>query len=119
MILVESGAEMTLVPHVHPEFEKLEHQLSHIPYQPWCTSCVNGKAQTGPHKRTESTIEDSELPEVQCDHLMLKDVAATRGLKVLSMNVSNIWVRHVHRCRHETRSRHVRNNVGSENAEHP
>ena len=41
-----------------------------------------GKAQRKPHKRTERIIEDSELPVIQCDYLMLKDVAGTSGLKV-------------------------------------
>ena len=48
-------------------------------------SCV--KAQAEPHKRTERIIEDSELPLTQCDYLMLKDVAGTGALKVLSMYV--------------------------------
>ena len=85
--LVESGAEMTPVPHEPSEFEKQKHNLTHIPFQPWCTSCVKGKAQAEPHKRTERIIEDSELPVIQCDYLMLKDVAGTGGLKVLSMYV--------------------------------
>ena len=78
---------MTPVPHEPTEFEKQKHHLTHIPFQPWCTSCVKGKAQAEPHKRTERNIEDSELPVIQCDYLMLKDVAATGGLKVLSMYV--------------------------------
>ena len=86
-VLVESGAEMTLVPHEPSEFEKQKRNLTHIPFQPWCTSCVKGKAQAEPHKRTERIIEDSELPVIQCDYLMLKDVAGTSGLKVLSMYV--------------------------------
>ena len=86
-VLVESGAEMTPVPHEPSEFEKQKHHLTHIPFQPWCTSCVKGKAQAEPHKRTERIIEDSELPVKQCDCLMLKDVAGTGGLKVLSMYV--------------------------------
>ena len=86
-VLVESGAEMTPVPHEPSEFEKQKHNLTHIPFQPWCTSCVKGKAQAEPHKRTERIIEDSELPVIQCDYLMLKDVAGTGGLKVLSMYV--------------------------------
>ena len=40
-----------------------------------------------PHKRTERIIEDSELPVIQCDYLMLKDTAGTEGLKVFSMHV--------------------------------
>ena len=83
-VLVESGP----VPHEPSEFEKQEHNLTHIPFQPWCTSCVKGKAQAEPHKRTERIIEDSELPVIQCDYLMLKDVAGTGELKVLSMYVT-------------------------------
>ena len=76
---------MTPVPREPSEFEK--QNLSHIPFQPWYTSCVKGKAQAEPHKRTERIIEDSELPVIQCDYLMLKDTAGTGGLKVLSMYV--------------------------------
>ena len=86
-VLVESGTEMTPVPREPSEFEKQKHNLTHIPFQPWCTSCVKGKAQAEPHKRTERIIEDSELPVKQCDYLMLKDTAGTGGLKVLSMYV--------------------------------
>ena len=86
-IPVESGAEITPVPREPSESEKMKHELTHIPFQPWCTSCVKSKAQAEPHKRTERIIEDSELPVVQCDYLVLKDVAATSGLKVLSMYV--------------------------------
>ena len=66
-IPAEAGAEMTPVPHEPSEFEKMKHQLTHIPFQPWRTSCVKGKAQAEPHKRTERIIEDSELPVIQCD----------------------------------------------------
>ena len=86
-VRVESGAKMSPVPHEPSEFEKQKHHLTHIPFQPWCTSCVKGKAQAEPHKRTERIIEDSELPVIQCHYLMLKDVAGTGGLKVLSMYV--------------------------------
>ena len=58
-VLVESGTGVTLF-RESSEFEKQKHNLIHIPFQPWCT-CVKGKAQADPHKRTESIIEDSEL----------------------------------------------------------
>ena len=64
----------------------MKRDLTHIPFHPRCTSCVKGKAQAEPHK-PERIIEDSELPVVQCDYLVLNDVAATGGLKVLSMYV--------------------------------
>ena len=63
------------------ESEKMKHELTHIPFKPWCTSFVKGKAQSEPHKRIERTIEDSELPFVQCDFFVLKDTAASGGLK--------------------------------------
>ena len=75
---------MTLVPHEPSEFEKQRHHLTHIPFQPWCTSCVKGAE---PRKQIERIIEDIELPVIQCDYLMLKDTAGTGGLKVLSMYV--------------------------------
>ena len=86
-IPVESGAEIVPVLHEPSESEKMKHDLTLIQSQPWCTSCVRGKAQAVPHKRTERIIEDSELPVVRCDYLMLKDLAGTGGLKVLSMYV--------------------------------
>ena len=49
------------VPHKQSEFEKMKHQLTHIPFQPWCTSCVKGKAQAELLKRTERII-DQERP---------------------------------------------------------
>ena len=86
-IPVESGAEITPVPREPSQSEKMQHELTHIPFQPWCTSCVKDKAQAEPHKPTERIIEDSELLVVQCDYLVLKNVAATGGLKVLSTYV--------------------------------
>ena len=40
-----------------PSSKKMKHQLTHIPFQPWCTPCVKDKAQTEPHKRTERIVE--------------------------------------------------------------
>ena len=67
----------------------MKHELTHIPFKPWCTSCVKGKAQSEPHKRIERTVEDSELPTAQCDYLVLKDTAASDGLKILSVYVKS------------------------------
>ena len=85
-ILAEAGGEMIPVPCEPSEFEKMKHELAHIPYQPWCTSCIKGKAHDEPHKRSERIAEDSERPTVQ--HV-LKDVAASDFLKVLSMCVQS------------------------------
>ena len=61
-----------------------------MPSQPWCTSCVKDKAQPEPHsRRIEHVVDDSELPIVQRDYLVLKDIAPTEGFKVLSMYVKS------------------------------
>ena len=61
----------------------------HIPFQPWCTSGVAGKAQAEPHKRIELIAEDSELPTVQCGYLVLNGAAASGELKVLRMQMKS------------------------------
>ena len=116
-VLVESGTQMTPVPHDPSEFEKQKHHLTRIPFQPWCTSCVKGKAQTEPHNRTERIIEDSELPVIHCDYLMLKDVAGTGGLKVLSMYVRTFGYGMSTVVEMKGPTDMFANNVGSENAE--
>ena len=116
-VLVESGTEMTPVPREPSEFDKQKHNLTHIPFQPWCTSCVKGKAQADPHKRTERIIEDSEHPVIQCDYLMLKDTAGTGGLKMLSMYVRTFGYGMSTVVETKRPNRQVRNNVGSEYAE--
>ena len=119
-VLVESGTEMTPVPREPSEFKKQKHNLTHIPFQSWCTSWVKSKAQAEPHKRTERIIEDSELPVIQCDFLMLKDTAGTGGLKVLSMYVRTFGYGMSTVVETKERpNRPVQNNVGSENVELP
>ena len=95
---VETGAEQIPIPCEPSESEKMRHELTHIPLKPWCTPCVKGKAQSEPHKRIERTIEDSEVPIVQCDYFVLKNNAASDGLKGLNMYVNIVWVRHICGC---------------------
>ena len=101
-VLFESGTEMTPLPHEFSEFEKEKHNLTHIPFQPWCTSCV----------KAERIIEDSELPVIQCDYLMLEDVAGTGSMYVRAFGYGMSTVVETKRP-----NRHVRNNVDSENPE--
>ena len=85
------------------ECEKQKHNLTHIPLQPWCTSCVKGKAQVEPHKRTERI--NSEFPVIQCDTLRAQVHVRTFGCSMSSHG-------------NERPNRYVRN-VGSVNAELP
>ena len=44
-IPVEAGAELIPIPCEPSESEKTKHELTHIPFKPWCTSsCVKGKS---------------------------------------------------------------------------
>ena len=83
----EAGAGSIPAPCQPSEIEKMKREFTHIPFQPWRTSCVEGKAPTEPQKRI---TEDSELSTVQCDYLVLNDVAACVGLKVLSMSLKSL-----------------------------
>ena len=87
-IPVEAGSEPVPVPCEPSESEKMKHEFTHIPFKPWCTSCVKGKAHSEPRKRIERIAEDSERPIVQRDYLVLNDTAAG-GLKVQSMYVNS------------------------------
>ena len=88
-ILVEAGTEPITIPCAPSESEKMKHELTHIPFKPWCTSSVKGKTQSEPQKRIERITEGSELSVVQCGYLVLKDTAASDELKVLSMYVKS------------------------------
>ena len=44
-ILAEAEAGMIPAPCERSESEKMNHKLTHIPFQPWCTSCIKDKAQ--------------------------------------------------------------------------
>ena len=88
-ILAEAGKGMIPAACEASASEKMKHQLTHIHLQPWCTSCAKGTAQGEPHKQSERITEDSELLTVQRDYLVLKDVPASDGPKVLSMYVKS------------------------------
>ena len=78
---------MTPVPHEPSEFEKQKHHLTHIPFQPWCKSLRQRQSTSGTTQTNRAHHRRQRTPVIQCDYLMLKDVAGTGGLKLLSMYV--------------------------------
>ena len=52
------------VPEAPSEREKREHQLTHLPYRPWCESCVAAKARDSAHRRR---AVQGDMPEIQLD----------------------------------------------------
>ena len=43
------------------------HEVSHIPYRAWCTSCVRGRAKSQPH-RSQHDKHDDRHPVVSIDY---------------------------------------------------
>ena len=52
--------------------ERAEHELAHLPYKPWCLTCLRGKARADPHTRVEWTARAARPPMVQFDFAYLK-----------------------------------------------
>ena len=45
-----------------------EHNVSHLPYRPWCPACVRGKGKSMAH-RYDRTKEESLFPVVSIDYI--------------------------------------------------
>ena len=114
VLVKSSGAEMTLVPHEPSEFEKTETS-SHS--HPMSTMVHHASKHKRNHTNEQSaSSKTSELPVIQCDYLMLKDVPGTGGLKVLSMYVRTFGYGMSRVVETRGPNRHVRNR---ENVELP
>ena len=86
-VLVESGAEMKPLPHEPSEFEKQKHNHTHIPFQPCAPHASKAKHKRNHTNEQSASSKTANSRVMQCDYLMLKDVAGTGELKVLSMYV--------------------------------
>ena len=53
-----------------------EHDLSHIPYRPWCKHCVYGKAKDKQSRRLCAGYSQCEHPRVRLDYTSLTDKAS-------------------------------------------
>ena len=54
--------------------ERLEHEISHLPYRTWCPHCVRGKAKCHYHKMRENE-EERTVPVVAFDYAFLTKTA--------------------------------------------
>ena len=50
-----------------------EHNLSHIPFRPWCAACVRGKAKNKPSLTVKGDFAESVLPRVRLDYGLLTE----------------------------------------------
>ena len=49
--------------------EQERHAVSHLPYAPWCESCIAGRARNGPHQKSGDEVKaEEEVPVIQLDY---------------------------------------------------
>ena len=48
--------------------ERAEHDLTHIPYRPWCKHCVRGKAKGRQSRRLRDGQSQSTCPRIRLDY---------------------------------------------------
>ena len=50
-----------------------EHDLTHIPYRPWCDACVRGKAKRKPSRTISGAYSESQCARVRMDYAYLTE----------------------------------------------
>ena len=49
-----------------------KHRLTHLPFAPWCTTCIRARGRDGPHKTTDPTHDErQELSRIEADYFFL------------------------------------------------
>ena len=48
--------------------ERARHELTHVPFRPWCRHCVSGKAADDPHQRRHERREEPEVAKASIDY---------------------------------------------------
>jgi hypothetical protein len=58
--------------------ERAAHELTHLPFRPWCADCVAGKAADDPHRRAAREEDDGPV-KVSVDYGFVTERAATEA----------------------------------------
>ena len=53
--------------------EVAEHDLTHIPFRPWCPACVKGKAKDKMSRRIQGDVAENLVPRVRLDYCFLTE----------------------------------------------
>ena len=69
------------------EQERIEHELTHLPYRSWCPLCVQGKGRADNHPK-----QHSKTPVIQVDITYCKSIRETKTTPVLTA----VWHRNGH-----------------------
>ena len=67
------------------------HELTHLPFRPWCPDCVAGRAVDDPHRRVVADVENG-VPKVSVDYGFISsdDGEPTRAILVLKVSGSKV-----------------------------
>ena len=53
--------------------ERDEHDLTHIPFRPWCEHCVRGKSKRNPNRRLCGEYSQHRCPKIRMDYAKLTE----------------------------------------------
>jgi hypothetical protein len=68
-----------------------QHELTHLPFRPWCIDCVAGRAADDPHRRAPAEVENGD-PKVSVDYGFITSDDGTETRTLLVMKVSGCKV---------------------------
>ena len=70
-MLVEQEAVMPAIardPGMPSKEEREAHNVTHLPFRPWCEFCVKGRGRDRYHRRVEGEAAAQELPKISLDY---------------------------------------------------
>ena len=53
--------------------EREEHELSHLPFRPWCAACIKGRAKDKMSLKLSEAYSGSGIPRVRMDNCYLTE----------------------------------------------
>ena len=48
--------------------EREAHNITHLPFRPWCEFCVRGRGRDRYHRRVGGEAAEQELPKISVDY---------------------------------------------------
>ena len=63
--------------------EQKLHQLTHLPYRPWCPECVAGRKPNWGHKSVEHVRDETSVPEVHFDYCFFRNAPKGESVPVI------------------------------------
>ena len=69
--------------------ERMNHELTHLPFRSWCKHCVRGRGKSKPHfKNADEEDEEDKLPTIALDYCFQKKKSAEKMITTLVMKES-------------------------------